>query len=122
MVYVEQASGFEDKDFSKIFKMGIIKELTFFLGLRINQIKEGIVINQSKYPNDILTEFGMDSTKPCDTLMRSSTKIEKDIGIYFKEKRFRGVIFSLLYLTESRPDIMLSLCWCARRLRTLKVQ
>src|ERR1051325_11684475 len=29
-------------------------------------------------------------------------------------KRYRGVIGSLLYLTASRPDIMFSVCMCAR--------
>ena len=30
------------------------------------------------------------------------------------ESRYRGMIGSLLYLTASRPDIMLSVCLCAR--------
>jgi len=37
---------------------------------------------------------------------------EKDKSI--NESRYRGMIGSLLYLTTSRPDIMLSVCLCAR--------
>ena len=44
------------KDFSKImqneFKISMIGELKFFLGLQIKQTKGGIFLNQSKYAKD----------------------------------------------------------------------
>jgi len=42
-------------------------------------------------------------------------KLDKDEkGIAVDEKKYRGMIGSLLYLTASRPDIMFSVCLCAR--------
>ncbi|XP_023733831.1 uncharacterized mitochondrial protein AtMg00810-like [Lactuca sativa] len=35
-------------------------------------------------------------------------------GVAVDEKKYRGRIGSLLYLTASRPDIMFSTCLCAR--------
>nr|GEV79476.1 hypothetical protein [Tanacetum cinerariifolium] len=38
----------------KIFQMSSIEELTFFLGLPVDQIKDGIFLSQNKYVSDIL--------------------------------------------------------------------
>ena len=39
-------------------------------------------------------------------------KDEKDKKV--DQKLYRGIIGSLLYLTASKPDIMFSVCMCAR--------
>ena len=47
--------------------------------------------------------------------MSTSTKIDKDEGGKCVDFKFyRSMIGSLLYLTASRPDIMFSVCLCAR--------
>ena len=47
--------------------------------------------------------------------MSTSIKFDKDTnGKSVDEKLYRGMIGSLLYLTASRPDIMFSVCLCAR--------
>ncbi|XP_047166641.1 secreted RxLR effector protein 161-like [Vigna umbellata] len=47
--------------------------------------------------------------------MGTSCYLDKDeIGKGVNETMFRGMIGSLLYLTASRPDIMQSVCVCAR--------
>ena len=47
--------------------------------------------------------------------MSPSTKLDKDEkGSAVDQKKYRGIIGSLLYLTASRPDIMFSVCLCAR--------
>jgi len=47
--------------------------------------------------------------------MASALSIDKDeSGIEVDDKRYRGMIGSFLYLTASRPDIMFSVCMCAR--------
>ena len=48
------------------------------------------------------------------TSMCTSTKFDKDEeGIKIDEKKYRGMIGSLLYLTASRPDITFDVCLCA---------
>jgi transposase InsO family protein len=97
------------------FEMSMMGELNFFLGLQIKQTKEGIFINQAKYTKELLKKFGMDELKPMSTPMSPSTKLDKDDkGKNVDEKKYRGMIGSLLYLTASRPDIMFSVCLCAR--------
>ncbi|NBI56467.1 hypothetical protein, partial [Photobacterium alginatilyticum] len=57
----------------------------------------------------------MSDAKPAPTPISPSTKLDKDeSGKSFDQKTYRGMIGSLLYLTASRPDIMFSVCLCAR--------
>ena len=57
----------------------------------------------------------MDGVKSSKTLMSTTTKLNKDEnGKSVDEKRFRGMIGSLLYLTVSRSHIMFATCLCAR--------
>ncbi|KAK2990384.1 hypothetical protein RJ640_003017 [Escallonia rubra] len=97
------------------FEMSMMGELTFFLGLQIKQSKEGIFINQSKYTRELLKRFGLENAKPRGTPISPSVNLIKDEnGKDVDSKLFRGMIGSLLYLTASRPDIMFSVCICAR--------
>ncbi|GKB68186.1 hypothetical protein Tco_0929598 [Tanacetum coccineum] len=49
------------------------------------------------------------------TPMSSDTKLTKDEECESVDNtKYRGMIGSLLYLTASRPDIMFSVCLCAR--------
>lgn len=106
-------------DFSKImhdeFEMSMMGELSFFLSLQIKQVEDGIFFNQSKYIKEMLKKFGLEESKPIRTPMSSDTKLTKDEdGESVDNTKYRGMIGSLLYLTASRPDIMFSVCLCAR--------
>nr|GFA18181.1 reverse transcriptase domain-containing protein [Tanacetum cinerariifolium] len=46
------------------FEMSMMGEMTFFLGLQVNQSPCGIFINQSKYVLEILNKYGMESCDP----------------------------------------------------------
>nr|GEW30328.1 retrovirus-related Pol polyprotein from transposon TNT 1-94 [Tanacetum cinerariifolium] len=54
-------SGFQKDLMVKRFKMIMMGEMKFFLGLQVNQFSNGIFINQSKYILDILKRFGMEN-------------------------------------------------------------
>ncbi|KAH9752190.1 hypothetical protein KPL71_014606 [Citrus sinensis] len=100
---------------SKEFEMSMIGELKYFLGLQIKQNEEGIFINQAKYVKDLLKRFGYDNGMAKRTPMSTTIKLDKDEkGKEVDIKTYRGMIKSLLYLTTSRPDIMFSVCLCAR--------
>ncbi|GJY61428.1 retrovirus-related pol polyprotein from transposon TNT 1-94 [Tanacetum coccineum] len=106
-------------DFAKImhdeFEMSMMGELNFFLGLQIKQLEDGIFFNQSKYIKEMLKKFGLEDSKPMKTPMSTETKLTKDEeGESVDNTKYRGMIGSLLYLTASRPDIMFSVCLCAR--------
>ena len=103
------------KCMTREFEMSMMGELKFFLGLQIKQGKDGIFINQAKYIKELIEKFGMDGCKSSKTPMSTTTKLNKDEhGKSVDEKKYRGMIGSLLYLTSSRPDIMYATCLCAR--------
>ena len=95
--------------------MSMMGELKFFLRLRIKQCKDGIFINQAKYTRDILKKFGMEGSKASKTPVSTTTKLFKnENGKLVDEKKFRGMIGSLLFLTAKRPNIMFATCLYAR--------
>jgi hypothetical protein len=97
------------------FEMSMMGVLIFFLGFQIKQSKEGIFISQTKYTRDILKKFDMDKAKPIKTLMSTNGYLDLDLGgTSVDQKVYRSMIESLLYLCASRPDIMFSVCMCAR--------
>jgi hypothetical protein len=107
------------EEFSRImvhkFKMSMMGELKYFLGFQVKQLQEGTFISQTKYTQDILTKFGMKDAKPIKTPMGTNGHLDLNTGgKSVDQKVYRSMIGSLLYLCASRPDIMLSVCMCAR--------
>jgi hypothetical protein len=97
------------------FEMSMMGELKYFLGFQVKQLQEGTFISQTKYTQDILNKFGMKDDKPIKTLMGTNGHLDLDTGgKSVDQKVYRSMIGSLLYLCASRPDIMLSVCMCAR--------
>jgi hypothetical protein len=96
----------------EISMMGV---LTFFLGFQVKQAKEGTFISQTKYIRDILKKFGMDKAKAIKTPM--GTNEHHDLTLddtSVDQKVYHSMIGSLLYLCTSRPNIILSVCICAK--------
>ncbi|GKC09732.1 retrovirus-related pol polyprotein from transposon TNT 1-94 [Tanacetum coccineum] len=78
-------------------------------------MEDGIFFNQSKYIKEMLKKFGLEDSKPTKTPMSTKIKLTKDDEAdSVDSSKYRGMIGSLLYLTASRPDIMFSVCLCAR--------
>jgi hypothetical protein len=100
---------------SREFEMSMISELSFFLGLQVKQTKDGTFICQRKYINDLLKRFGMDNSKSIKTFMATNAHLDLDEGGNSIDLiLYRSMIGSFLYLNASRPDIMFSVCMCAR--------
>jgi transposase len=60
------------------FEMELLREPSFFLGLRICQSNQGIVFSQTNYIREILKKFKMEYCKPVNTPMQTSRKLTKD--------------------------------------------
>jgi len=57
----------------------------------------------------------MKNCKEASTPMSTSCYMDADLArTIVDQTKFRGLIGSLLYLTSSKPDIMFSVCLCAR--------
>ncbi|GJU83489.1 putative ribonuclease H-like domain-containing protein [Tanacetum coccineum] len=90
-----------------ILLMSSMGELTFFLGLQVQQKKDGIFISQDKYVGDILKKFGFTEVKTASTPIETQKPLLKDEdGEEVDVHMYRSMIGSLMYLTSSRPDIM----------------
>jgi hypothetical protein len=97
------------------FELSMMGELKFFLGFQIKQLEDGTFLNQTRYTRDILKKFGMDKAKPIKTPMGTNGNLDLDMGgKSVDQKVYHSIIGSLLYLYASRPDIMLSVCMCAK--------
>jgi hypothetical protein len=97
------------------FEMSMMGEFNYFLGFQVKQLKEGTFISQTKYTQDLLNMFGMKDAKPAKTPMGTDKHLDLNKrGKSVDQKAHRSMIGSLLYLCASRPNIMLSVCMCAR--------
>ncbi|GJR87896.1 putative ribonuclease H-like domain-containing protein [Tanacetum coccineum] len=104
------------------FQMSSMGELTFFLGLQVQQKKDGIFISQDKYVVEILKKFRFTEVKTASTPIETQKPLLKDEdGKEVDVHMYRSMIGSLMYLTSSRPDIMFAVCACARYQVNLKV-
>jgi isopentenyldiphosphate isomerase len=93
----------------------MMRELIFFLGIQVKQMKEDIFIHQAKYMKDLMKKFNMAELKPVLTLMSMATSLDPDEnGEAIDQREYRSMIGSLLYLMVTRPDIQFVVCLCAR--------
>ncbi|GJS78767.1 putative ribonuclease H-like domain-containing protein [Tanacetum coccineum] len=110
----ELCTGFE-KLMKDKFQMSSMGELTFFLGLQVQQKEDGIFISQDKYVAEILKKFNYSDVKSASTLVDLEKPLVKDGDVDDVDVHlYRSMIGSLMYLTTSRPDIMFAVCACAR--------
>nr|GEV89275.1 retrovirus-related Pol polyprotein from transposon TNT 1-94 [Tanacetum cinerariifolium] len=92
-VYVSQPEGFADQDHPK----------------HVYRLKKDLYgLKQAPW-------VWMNSCDPVDTPMVDRLKLDEDpLGIPFDQTQFRSMVSSLMYLTASRPDLVFSVCKCAR--------
>ena len=97
------------------FEMTNLGPMKYFLGIQVKQEPGRIFISQAKYAYDLLKRFNMIDCKPAETPMSLSEKLSKNDG---KEKVdesiYRSLVGSLIYLTNTRPDIVYSVSIVSR--------
>ncbi|GJT81304.1 copia protein [Tanacetum coccineum] len=80
------------------FKMSMMWQILFFLGLQISQSPRGIFINQSKYASEIVKKYGMLTSDSVDTPMVEKSKLDEDLqGKPIDATLYHGMIGSLMY-------------------------
>eukprot|EP00253_Pinus_taeda_P003957 PITA_03957 len=91
----------------KEFEMSLLGELTYFLGLQIQQNEGRIFLSQTKYLKQILKKYGMEDAKlVCTPMVTGCSLSANDESAVVHQPTYRSMIGSLLYLTGTRPDIM----------------
>ncbi|GJX43856.1 uncharacterized mitochondrial protein-like protein [Tanacetum coccineum] len=97
------------------FKMSMMGQMSFFLGLQISQSPRGIFINQSKYASKIVKKYAFLTTDSIDTPLVEKIKLDEDLqGKQVDATLYCGMIGSLMYLTSSRPGLIYAVCLCAQ--------
>ncbi|GKB37449.1 uncharacterized mitochondrial protein-like protein [Tanacetum coccineum] len=97
------------------FQMSSMGELTFFLGLQVQQKEDGIFISQDKYVDEILKKFNSTIVKSASTPVDLEKPLVKDGDVNDVDVHlYRSMIGSLMYLTASRRNITFAVCACAR--------
>ncbi|GKB91089.1 uncharacterized mitochondrial protein-like protein [Tanacetum coccineum] len=106
---------------TKKFKMSMMGELSYFLGLQIKQDDKGIYICQEKYTMDLLKKYKISDSASVKAPMVPPNNLRPDLASKpMNEILYIGMIGSLMYLTANRPDIQFSTCVCARYQTNLK--
>ena len=103
------------------FKMKDLGMMHYFLGMEVWNNADGIFLGQGKYAVEILNIFGMMDCKALTTPMASNLKLLSDAS---SEKvdatMYCQMIGSLMYLTNTRPDICFALNTLSQYLKDLR--
>jgi histone deacetylase 1/2 len=63
------------KQLNEEFALKDLGDLHYFLGIEVSRIRDGIVLTQEKYANDVLTRVGMTQCKPVTSPLSTSEKL-----------------------------------------------
>ncbi|GJS10696.1 retrovirus-related pol polyprotein from transposon TNT 1-94 [Tanacetum coccineum] len=113
-VHVFQPPRFEDPNFpDRVYK---VEKALYGLHQAPRACRRKIgFLSQDKYVTKILKKFGLSDVKIASTPMETQKPLLKDAGGEdVDEHLYRSMIGSLMYLTSLRPDIMFTVCGCAR--------
>ena len=105
---IEQATSALLKDLQKDFALKDLGDLHYFLGIEVKKVRNGIVLTQHKYANDLLKKTGMVDCKPMSTPLSTSEKLSLHEGSLLgpdDATQYRSIVGALQYLTLTRPDI-----------------
>jgi histone deacetylase 1/2 len=95
-------------DLHKEFALKDLSDLHYFLGIEVARVDNGLVLNQAKYAQDLLTRVGMVNCQGMPTPLSSSEKISAHQGDPLgpaDSSKYRSIVGALQYLTLTRPDI-----------------
>jgi hypothetical protein len=117
---VELIQQFKD-DMKQVFEMSDLGEMSYFLGMEVEQKNGDIFICQRKYAKEMLKKFNMENCKSMSTPMCPKEKLCKDNEAeQVDETLYRSLIGCLMYLTTTRPDVMYAVSVLSRFMNCAK--
>ncbi|KAL1321588.1 hypothetical protein AAHE18_14G137900 [Arachis hypogaea] len=102
------------EEFKKVmaqeFEMSDMGLMSYYLGIEVKQIEDGVFISQQAYARELLKKLNMLDCNPSNTPMEYGVKLfkEEDGVRKVDQTLFRSLVGSLWYLTCTRPDILFS--------------
>ncbi|XP_057734027.1 uncharacterized mitochondrial protein AtMg00810-like [Arachis stenosperma] len=89
-----------------MFKLKVLGDLKYFLGLQLARSSKGIVLSQRKYTLSILEDTNFVDAKPISLPMETNLRMSASDGDPLHDpSTYRRIIGRLIYLTISRPNI-----------------
>ncbi|KAD4177984.1 hypothetical protein E3N88_26575 [Mikania micrantha] len=89
-----------------VFEMSDLGRLSFYLGMEVDQRKNGIVLKQEAYARKVLKAFGMLECNNSKWPMDSKKQLSRnEDGNNVNPTEYRRLIGSLRYITHTRPDL-----------------
>lgn len=108
-------------EISTKFEMTDLGLLSYYLGIEVNQRKEGIFVTQSAYAKKVLKLAGMEECNETKVPMEPGLKLGKvDDSPEVDHTEYRKLIGSLRYLTHTRPDLMYAVGYLSRFMQAPK--
>ncbi|XP_024007751.1 uncharacterized protein LOC112083880 [Eutrema salsugineum] len=112
-LYVTGNSLIEIKEFKagmlSKFEMSDLGRLTYYLGIKVYQGKDGIEIKQEAYARRILKEAGLENCNPTQVPMEFDLKVSRAQGeTEIDPMTYRRNVGCLRYLLHIRPDLAFS--------------
>jgi hypothetical protein len=90
----------------KLFKMSDLGLLSYYLGLEVKQMKEGISVGQSAYAQKLVDRIGLSGCNACTTPLEPRLKLSKTSeSSLVNATEYRSMVGSLRYLVNTRPDL-----------------
>ncbi|KAJ0590261.1 putative RNA-directed DNA polymerase [Helianthus annuus] len=97
------------------FEMTDMGRLHYFLGMEVLYEDGNIILSQRKYMKNLLDKYKMTQCNTVSTPMEYGLKLSKDDPEEFVDEGvYRSLIGSLMYLTNTRPDIMFAVSKVSR--------
>ncbi|KAJ4865181.1 reverse transcriptase (RNA-dependent DNA polymerase) domain-containing protein [Trichoderma breve] len=106
------------QEMSKEFDMKDEGVCTYYLGMNIEQSRDGIHINQRRYAEQVLKRFGLEEITPAKTPMAANTILRRErdhVAAADLKNRYQSMVGSLMWLSNmTRPEMAYATNYCAR--------
>lgn len=97
------------------FEMSDLRLMRYFLGIQVNQSEGEDFISQEKYVDDLLKKFHMENFILVETPWVMNEKLQQDDIVEKMDSNvYRNLVGSLVYLTNTRHDIVHSVSYVSR--------
>lgn len=89
-----------------VFSIKDLGELSYFLGIEVGYVADGITLTQKKFTTELLHEAGVDLSKTAVTPLPINLKLQANEGALFSDPSlYRCLVGKLNFLTHTRPDL-----------------
>ena len=94
------------QDMQQTFALKDLGKLSYFLGIEVSKIRNGIHLSQVKYIVDVLAKHDLVNCSPVPTPMSTGQQLTKALGSEISNiSQYRSIIGALQYITLTRPEI-----------------